>query len=505
MNQRKMGAVLSYVNIFLSILVGLVYTPIMLRLLGQSEYGLYSLIGSFVSYLSVLDLGLGNTIIRYTARNRAIGDKRHESELNGLFLLVYSCIGFLTIIIGGIFYTHIDDIFGAVLDAAEMDRARIMMILLVFNFSSSFPLGIFGSIIQAYERFVFLRVINIIRVLLNPCIVIPLLFRGYGSVMMVIISTLLNISCLLVTWWYALVKLQVHFSRGKFEKTFLLEIAGYSLFIFLNAIMDKVYWGTGQFVLGVVSGTMDVAIYAIAMQFMLMYMQFSNAISGVLLPQVTVMVAECVKVDKLTSLMIKIGRLQYLIIGYILSMFLLLGRSFLYLWAGEAYMDAYPMVLLLMFSMFIPLVQNTGIAILQAMNLNRYRMTMYSLAAVANIIVCVPLAKTFAGMGCAIATSLALFVSTGYVMNRYYYKKIGIDIFAFWKNISRMAFFPSLLVVVLFILDIWLSCAYTWTFFIAQAMGYSLLYALVVWSFSMNSYEKNFFYKALSKLTGGSL
>lgn len=81
MNQRRWGAILSYVNIIATIVVGLVYTPIMLRLLGQSEYGLYSLMGSLVGYLSVLDMGLGNTIVRYTAKNRADGTAEIEGKL----------------------------------------------------------------------------------------------------------------------------------------------------------------------------------------------------------------------------------------------------------------------------------------------------------------------------------------------------------------------------------------------------------------------------------------
>ena len=99
MNQRRWGAILSYVNIVATVVVGLLYTPIMLRLLGQSEYGLYSLIGSVVGYLSVLDMGLGNTIVRYTAKNRVDGTVQKEAELNGLFLQVYSVIGVITLVI----------------------------------------------------------------------------------------------------------------------------------------------------------------------------------------------------------------------------------------------------------------------------------------------------------------------------------------------------------------------------------------------------------------------
>ena len=68
MNQLKAGAALNYVVIILNMLVGLLYTPYMLRMMGQSEYALYSLMASVISYLTVLNLGMGNAIVRYTAK-----------------------------------------------------------------------------------------------------------------------------------------------------------------------------------------------------------------------------------------------------------------------------------------------------------------------------------------------------------------------------------------------------------------------------------------------------
>lgn len=63
-NQLKAGVVLNYVSIVLNMVIGLIYTPFMLRKLGQSEYGLYSLAASIIAYLTVLDLGFGNAIVR---------------------------------------------------------------------------------------------------------------------------------------------------------------------------------------------------------------------------------------------------------------------------------------------------------------------------------------------------------------------------------------------------------------------------------------------------------
>ena len=88
MSQLKAGAVLNYVVIILNIGVGLLYTPYMLRMLGQNEYGLYSLVASVISYLTILDLGLGNAVVRYTAKFRTEGKQQEQYEMFGMFLLL---------------------------------------------------------------------------------------------------------------------------------------------------------------------------------------------------------------------------------------------------------------------------------------------------------------------------------------------------------------------------------------------------------------------------------
>ena len=499
-NQLKIGAILSYVNILAGLIVGLGYTPVMIRLLGQSEFGLYSLIGSLVAYLSVLDMGLGNTIVRYVSKNRATGNKQSESKLNGLFLAIYSIIGLITLFVGSVLYFNVDNMFGATLSIDQIERAKIMMILLIFNIAISFPLSVFASLMQAYERFIFLRIFNIISVLLKPIIALPFLFMGYGAVTLVVTATIVNITCLLTNVYYCFKYLDIHFTKGHFEKAFLYEISGYAFFIFLNAIMDKIYWGTGQFILGMVSGTIQVAIYAIAMQFMNMYMQFSGAISGVLLPKVTMMVANGATKIELTKLMIKIGRLQYIVVGYILVMFFLVGKEFIYLWAGENYLSAYPMILILMIGLLIALVQNAGIAILQAMNLNRYRMTVYTIIAIINIFTSVILAKMYSGLGCAISTAVALLISTGLIMNRYYHKRIGIDIPLFWKNITHMMPSAFILIVLVEIFQMNISLEYSWLYFAIKVVIYTLIYMVLMYFIGMNGYEKNLCRSAICKV-----
>lgn len=289
-NQLKAGAFLSYVSIGLNMVVGLLYTPYMLRMLGQSEYGLYSLASSIIAYLTVLDLGFGNAIVRYTAKFRSEGKEREQQEMFGMFFLLYIGIGLVAVIAGSLLALNVERIFSVNMTASEVYRTRIMLWLMTFNLAFTFPMSIWGSIMTAYERFVFQRLVSIVRSALNPVVMILLLVVGYKSVAMVVVTTLFNVATLFTHFYYCRCKLFIELRFGRFNPSFLKEVSVYSFWLFLNAIMDRIYWSTGQFVLGMYRGTVTVAVYSVAIQLTHMFMLFSSAISGVFLPKVTAMV-----------------------------------------------------------------------------------------------------------------------------------------------------------------------------------------------------------------------
>ena len=95
MNQIRTGVVLNYIIIGINAAVGLLYTPYMLRVMGQSEYGLFSLVASIIAYLTILDFGFGNAIVRYTAKLRAENKITEQYEMFGMFMILFSIIGLL--------------------------------------------------------------------------------------------------------------------------------------------------------------------------------------------------------------------------------------------------------------------------------------------------------------------------------------------------------------------------------------------------------------------------
>lgn len=489
-NQLKAGAILNYVVIILNTLVGLLYTPFMLRMMGQNEYGLYSLVASVISYLTILDLGLGNAVIRYTAKFRAENKQEEQYEMFGMFFILYLIIGVLALFAGSALYLNVDNLFGDTMSTLELDKARIMMIMLIFNLAFTFPMSIFGSVITAYERFVFPRVVNIVRILLNTIVMICLLKMGYKAVAMVVVQTIFNVLTLLLNFIYCKKELKIKMYFRKFNWSFLKEVAVYSFWIFLNVIMDKIYWSTGQFVLGAMVGTAAVAVFAVAIQLQNMYMQFSSAISSVFLPKVTSIVSTSDDRRVISDLFIRTGRIQYIVMAFILSGFIVFGKQFILLWAGPGYEDAYIISVLFFTSLLIPLIQNLGVTILQARNQMKFRSLLYIVIAFAALALQILFAKKWGGIGCAIAVSGALLIGQGFIMNIYYSKKQGLDILTFWKEIGKMSIVP-LVVSILALIVLKHVTINSWLILLASVICFSLIYLPSFWLFSMNQYERD--------------
>lgn len=489
-NQIKAGVVLNYIVIGLNALVGLVYTPYMLRMMGQSEYGLYSLAASVVAYLTIMDFGFGNAIVRYTAKFRAEGKTEEQYSMFGMFATLYSVIGLLALVGGLILSMNVENLFGATMTPTEVSRAKILLAIMTFNLAISFPMGIYGFIITAYEDFIFQKTLNIVRILLNTAVMVCLLHLGYKAVAMVVVQTVFNLLTFVANYIYCKRRIKVRFIYGRFRWDFFKEIAIYSFWIFLNAIMDKIYWSTGQFVLGVFVGTTAVAIFAVAIHLQNIYMSLSVAVTGVFLPKVSAMIAQHSSTQEISDLFIRVGRAQYAVMAFILSGFVVFGRPFVILWAGEEYSQTYEITLLFFVGLIVPLVQNMGIIILQARNQMKFRSVVYIIIAAISFIGQIFLSKIYGAIGCAISIVVALIIGQGVVMNIYYYCKQDIDIPRFWREIAKMSIVPIVVVVA----GLWVTTFYSITTIANFATGvviFSLIYLPLFWRFSLSSNERD--------------
>lgn len=223
--------------------------------------------------------------------------------------------------------------------------------------------------------------------------------------------------------------------------------------------------------------------------------------SGVLLPKITKMEANNASDKEFTDVFVKTGRLQYIVMGLIMSGFIIFGQQFINLWAGESYSSAYIIGCILMIPVTIPLIQNVGLSILQAKNKYKYRTIIFFFIAIANILISIPLSKAYGGIGAAIGTAISLIVGQGFIINIYYHKKIHIDMIKFWKEIIKMSI-PIFVVAILGFICNYYLVTNSLVLFALKIMIYTIIYLIVVWRAAMNDYEKNIIRVPLNKIKG---
>ena len=501
-NQLKAGAALSYISMGIGYIISIIYTPIMLRLLGQSEYGLYNLVASVVAYLGVLNFGFGSAYMRYYLRYKVKEDRGNIAKLNGMFLIIFSVIGLIAVVSGTILALNAELVFGSQLTNIELSKAKILIMIIVINLAVSFPNIVFTSYITANEKFVFQKLVQIIRTVINPFVVLPILIMGYGSVGMVITSTVLNISIEIINMVYCIKKIKMRFSFKKFDFKLMKEMTVFSSFIFLHMIMDQVLWNVDKFILGRLWGTTVVAVYALAAQLNSYYLSFSTAISSVFVPRVNSIVFSTDEKERnklLTDLMIRVGRIQFIILSVIMLGLIFFGKPFIHMWAGENYKGSYPIVLLLIVPVTLPLIQNLGIAIQRAKNMQKFLAVVNVFIALLNVIISIPLAKAYGGVGSALGTAIAMIIGNLIITNWYYHYRIGLNMKQFWKETLRLvpSMIPNILVGILLFL---LLDLYDIKYFILSGFIFVIIYCFFIWRFGMNKSEKDLIVVPLNRI-----
>lgn len=499
MNQRKVGAALSYVTIGLQNIVGLLYTPYLLRMLGKSEFGLYSLVTSIIAYLTLLDFGFGNAVTRYTAKYKAEGNIEKQYSLFGMFTIVYIIIAVIASVLGITLSLNIDVFFETSMTQEEISRAQIMMFLLVGNLALTFFFSIYKAILDAYEQFVFVRSLNVLRIIFNTLIMLILLQFGYKAIALTVLITILNFIILILNFIYCFSKLKIKVKFNGIEWFRLKAIGSYSFLIFLSGCIDNVYWTSGQFILGMYHGAKVIAVYAIAIQLVNMYRHFTSAIADVFFPKIVTLTIQKNSEKEVSDIFVKISRIQYLIISLILSGFIVFGKEFILLWAGNGYEMAYIVSLIFFVSLVPTQTQHLGLIICRARNHLKFRTYVHLLIAILSLLFQIACSKYFGMIGNALAISISLLLMGGVVLNIYYAKYESIDIPSYLINLAKLSFVP-ICISFTFVFIKGLFLFNSWHHLIGGIISFTFLFVILSYFFSLNSYEKKMLKNSFTRI-----
>lgn len=499
MNQRKVGVLLSYCMLASRSIIGFIFIPMLLYYLTQSQYGVYQLMGSIIMGLSIMDFGLSNTTTRYVARTLALKDDKQLYHVIATSHTIYTVITVGLLVLGSILYFCIDPIYSATLSVQELYDAKRIYLLMLLNMAVTIQGNIFTATINAHERFIFMQGLNLIQIIMQPLLVWAILAWKASAFNVVLAQTVVIWATLLCKYIYCKRKLALSFPWQLAKTPLFRELTGFSFFVFLHVLMDQVYYRSGQFILGAVSGTKAVATYAIAIQIIAFAITLPASVNNIFLPKLSASIATQNNLREPNELFCKLGRLQFMLFMLIFIGFCFVGRGFILLWVGEKYSKVYGLVLILMSGYILDVSQSLGNAILQAMKKHAFRAYVYTAMAVLNVLLAIVLGKRYGEMGCAVATAICLCLGPGLAIN-WYYHRIGINLKLFFENIARICvgIVPAVLLCIVFFMVFPLQN--TWVNFLWHGVVLTLIYAGCMWGFAFNAYEKQLVLSPLYKL-----
>ena len=187
--QIKYGAVMSYVNIVLNLLYGLVVVEFILSILGKADYGVYKTMGSLTNSLMVLDLGLGGTVMRYIA-NYIAENKKEKIKSFVSMATIEACIIMIAIsLISVILFFNIEIIYRASFSAYEIKLAKQIFIVLAIMIVLHIFDNLLNGIITGYNDFLFANGIKL-AALLARCILTYAVLPVFKNVLSLVLLNL---------------------------------------------------------------------------------------------------------------------------------------------------------------------------------------------------------------------------------------------------------------------------------------------------------------------------
>lgn len=490
-HKRKVGALASYAYTIASIIINLLYVPLLLGGIGRSEYGLYQMVGSIIAYLGTISTILSAGVTRYYCQFYAADDTDGMERTLGIVSRIYRWATFAIAGVTAVVMAVFRLVYADALSPWELDESILMLAILAINVALTMRNTISIASITAHEEFVFLRLTNLGALLAQPLLVL-LLIQWFPVAATVCCAQLVtNGVQLAIQHAYAKGRLGMVIAQDARDEQLTKQIFQFTGGIVLAVIADQIFWHTDQLILGYYYGPAVVAVYAVGTQVVTAYHPLGTAVSSVFMPRISELCQTEEGKAQLPDLFCSVGRITLYPLLLVLTGFIVFGKEFVVLWAGPDYTSAYAVALILITPFTIDLCQNIALTILQVLDKYYFRSVIYLVAAVINIGLTLVMAKLFGGIGAAVSTAIATVCSSGFIMNWYYQTKIGLHVGHFWAQVGRLSAPIAALCTAACLLKRVLPPIASWGALILGILLYCILYAIVAYFFSANKSEQD--------------
>jgi O-antigen/teichoic acid export membrane protein len=398
----------------LAVTVGLsvVLTPFIIRHIGSSLFGLWSLIGGIMGFSGLLDLGLNSALKRFLPQAFEKRDQHLASEIFCSAFAVFAGIG-ISIALGLGFGSEI--IHGWVARETALSIFRSVWLVLVIDTTIQFPMRAWIGYFEARLRQDVLSGIETLKALLRTGLIAYALSSGHGILALALATLITNvIGSALLIGWYTLRYRDIRFGLAFIQGNTVLRLLDYSYKNLIAAIGDLLRFQIDLVVIASFCPLSHVAVYAIASRLSAYFMEAVSAFIGMSIPLFSQLDARG-NPDVLKDIFYLLIKIASIVSIYIAGMFLSLGKAFILRWVGDAFSGSYPVLVILTIGVGIALSQYPTVNLLRGLSLHTSVSLLHIVEGLANLGLSIWLVKPLGLSGVALGTAIPITIFAGIV------------------------------------------------------------------------------------------
>lgn len=466
-------------------------TPFILNRLGQSVYGMWIIVGSLVSYGSVLDFGIGNAITKYVAEYHARGDFEQARSLIATSLRLYTIVGLAAILLGAIFAPIFPNIFK--IPADQHLTFSWLVFLSGIGLGISLPSAAPIAVLRGLHRFDVINLISIIGMLLLAGSTVLVLQRGGGPIGLISVNILVNLVMQIPAIWlirrYAK---QLHFGWSGAKRSQIRTVAGFSSALFVINIAGQLRAKTDEIVVGTFLTVSHVTPYSIAHRLSDIPQILTEQFMKVLMPLASKLHSENDhgRLRQLYLIGTRLTLVSFMPMGLGAS---ILAKPFLSIWVGNVYAPYAGLVALLICASLFTTLMWPANAILQGMARHRLLAISAIVSGLVNLITSIALVRPLGLAGVALGTLIPTALECLLFVIPYSMRVIGVDLRTVLKEIFLPVVAPSILMGIALIIIRTLVNPVTMVSILAVGSVGLLVYCACYYSIGASSQEKHMF------------
>ena len=505
-NEKVIGAGLSYISTALNSLVSIFLTPFILMALGDVEYGIYRTISALTGQLAMISVGVGTMATVMIARYNVREDSRASEEKENFLAMSFSIsilISCLVVLMGIAIYGGIDNLYASTLNSEQLTLTKHLYILLVPNVALHLFNDCFVGIANGYEKFTFVGITKIARILIRVFLVLFFLNLGFKSIGLVTCDLIVTILLIFINIVFCFYKLKIKVRFHYFDKVLLKTIFTFSIAILLQTIVNQVSQNLDSVTLGAMVAPERVSVYSLALTIYVAYNGVGSAISSLFTPEAARLVQRHGSQSEVQEFTEKVGRIQLLINALILGGFICIGRDFISIWVGNGKEDVYFISLILLIPACLANTLCGANSIVDGYMKRMGRSIILIIMAAYNVASSIMMIHFIDYWGAAIGTATSVILGQIGLMCLYYRKIFNFHISGYFRGMMEGIFPAFLFAVVVGLMANKIPCTRIFLRLIIEGIAFCLVYGGILLGFGLRDEEKlqvlSFFKKILKR------